>query len=153
MRRSDEAIQICRDHLDVTGMRNSEVETYLVHYLLVLIYADYEQRIIEVVSRRGATSGDVPVGEFMNWAARRLVRSILYSEIKGVAGYFGENVKGELANRLDETPEAAAYNNIITNRHRLAHTGGLTMTLQELERAYVQSVSVLDAFEDVVTNC
>ena len=55
-------------------------------------------------------------------------------------------------NRKAKSQERAVsfYNNIITNRHSVAHGSGSTVTVLELERFYQEGHVVLDFFRETL---
>jgi hypothetical protein len=52
----DHAIEACRAHLEATGTSNTEIEAYLVRYLLVLTCGEYERTVEELVMARAHKS-------------------------------------------------------------------------------------------------
>lgn len=141
--RVEDAIRICRGHLDSTESRNTEIETYLVGYILAVIYAEYEKWLREAIATRAAGVGDAAILAFVRAAAARVLRSIKCHEIAGILGWFGEDCKTTFQKAVNNTPAQAAYDNIIVNRMSVAHASGTNMTLGEVEQAFTDSQEVL----------
>lgn len=144
--RVDEAFKACAEHLDSTGTRNTEIESHLVNNLLSIIYAEYEQEIRRLVMERGAKNADVHSRAFMEHAALRLVRSIKLRDLSGTLKRFHTAFSDQFKSEVENTPASTAYNNILTNRHSVAHARGSNMTFRELGPTYTASLDILRAF-------
>ena len=145
LQRIDYVLASCRAHLDSTASRSTEMEAYLVGYLLVIICSAYEQRIKDLVIARSKHSKDVDLTSFVTGVSARVVRSIKCSEVAGVLGLFGSHCKEKFQQDVNDTPAQVAYDNIINNRHMVTHGGGTNMTFADVEREYRKSRLVLDA--------
>ena len=143
--RVDQALSACQAHLDSTESRNTEIEAYLVGYLLVTIYSAYEERVRELLLARIARiTEDAAVSSFVDSAYARIVRGIRCSDLAGVLGHFGALLKKAFQDNVNNTAAQVAYDNIINNRHSLAHRSGTNMTFAEVQKDYVASQSVLE---------
>lgn len=145
----DAAIDLCEEHLNTTSSRGTEVEAFLTRYLITVIYASYEAKIKELVAERGYSRDDEHLSRFMITAADRLCRSINISEVAGLLGLFGPDYKSGFQSRVHASMQIA-YDNIINNRHGVAHEGNMNLTFDELRQSYVESCPVLDAIEDAL---
>src|SRR5436309_11094933 len=108
----------CREHLDATSTRGTEIESILVGYLLTVAYSEYEQAVRAIVVERGR-SGDVHLTAFMEFAALRLIRSIRVGELCGVLAAFDNSCKEAFSAEIVDTRAHAAYDSIINNRQAL----------------------------------
>ena len=82
----DAAIESCERHLSQTGAFSSEIENFLVEYLLVLLYAEYEKTAKLLLQKRAEQSGDSELASFVKSASKKLVRSIKISDMAGLLG-------------------------------------------------------------------
>lgn len=149
-------LEVSRNHLDSTSSRNTEIDSILAAYACSVIYAALEKRIVEVIAERagGHVPTDPNVRSFARVAARRLTRSILVSELSGLASHFGEQCKDDFR-RGCEDKAVASWDAIIRNRHRVAHheeTGPeqvslSSLTFSDVEIHYGECLSILEAFE------
>lgn len=144
-KRIDAAVATCKSHIDATGARGTEIESFLVSYLLVTIAADFEIRLEAIVSKRAERTADPHIQSFVRVAAGRIIRGIKISEITGVLGHFGSDCKESFSKEIADTLPHTCYDNILANRHMVAHQTGPNMTFAELETALPESKKVLDA--------
>jgi hypothetical protein len=150
--RVDNALAVCRAHLDATNTRNTEIETYLVSSILAVIYADYEHAVKGIVATRGCPdSADAELGNFARRAAEKLIRSIRLGELAGAAGMFSPQRKTTFQDLVTDTPAHVAFDSIINNRHGISHELGTNMTLHDLEVAYNASKAVLEALQQALS--
>lgn len=141
----DYEIQKCEQHLDATGSWNTEVENYLVRYLLVRICAEYETRIEILVQRRCTRTNDKYLLSFAKWGATVATKNFNVSDIAGMLGKFGTDYKKAFSDAVTNNDCHRAWDNIYTNRLTVAHGNGMVqMTLGDLKTAYKDSMIVID---------
>src|SRR6266566_2384523 len=105
----DYEIAQCERHLDATGTRNTEAETYLVRYLLVRICAEYETRIRTLVQRRCARVNDQHLLNFANFWAVEATRRFKISDISGMLKGFGDDYKSAFSDAVTGQPCNVAW--------------------------------------------
>jgi hypothetical protein len=152
--RVDAAFETCEKHLVETGALNTEVDSILTSYLCTVIYAAMEQEARRIVAERAAQgTSDQYAARFVRAAVTRLVRSIKVSELAGAVGIFDPGCKVAFHDGID-SEMAAAWDNILLNRHGVAHEDGQDddedsavshMTFRELQGQYQLALQVLDA--------
>jgi hypothetical protein len=137
----------CEQYLDETGKRNTEVESYLVRYLLVRICAEFETRIETLVQKRCASRvNDAYVLRFAYWGVERATRRYRISNISEMLDTFGADYKKTFIDAVMGKSLNHAWDNICENRHTVAHKdGAVMMTLNELKAAYQDGLLVFDA--------
>src|SRR5262245_2289699 len=119
--RINDAMARCKAHLDATSTRGTEIETYLVGYLIILIIAEYEVRLEKLMEIRTSRVTDVHIQNFMRVAVDRMTRSIKVGEIAGLLGHFGADYKAAFNDAMAALPLAATYyDNVMQNRHLVA---------------------------------
>ena len=144
--RIDNAISVCSQHLDDTNSRNTEVESFLVQYLLVLITSEYDLRLKRLVEIRVSKSEDDQILSFASYACGKIVRGSKISDIRGnILRPFGATCDQTFEDEVIDTEGHVAYDSIIANRHSVAHATGANLTFSELEHNYKKSKAVLDA--------
>lgn len=143
-RQIDSQIAKCKEHLSLTGMANTEVEYFLTQYLLVRIVAEYEARIKLLFQLRCSRSNDEHVKAFVQSSAKVVTRDFSIGDIKGHLGRFGPDYAKTFRDLIDQALEAA-WTNIYTNRHAVAHGAGIQMSLGDLEDHYKKTRTVIDA--------
>ena len=133
-------------HLDDTSSRQSEIETYIVQYLLVRACAEYESRLVRMVERRCLRVGDAHVKRFVQRSIRDSCRYFNIGDIKGLLGRLGDDYKEAFDSKVMNTQSHVAWDNIYTNRHSVAHGhGSVQMNFADLKQNYSESLAVLDA--------
>ena len=141
----DYEIRQCEQHLDATATRNTEVENYLVRYLLVRICAEYEARIRTLVQRRCLRINDPHLLSFANWGAEVAAKHFDISDLAGMLKKFGDDYKKTFHDAVNNKDCHRAWDNIYNNRLTVAHGNGMVlMTLGDLKTAYNDSLVVID---------
>src|SRR5205085_1522766 len=126
----DYEIRQCEQHLNTTRAWNTEVENYLVGYLLVRICAEYEARIAILVQRRCARINDIYLLNFAHWGAKVATKNFNISDISGMLGKFGADYQKAFSDAVSNQDCHRAWDNIYTNRITVAHgNGGVNLTL------------------------
>ncbi len=149
--RVDAALEDCERHLETTGTFGTEIEPILTVYVSAVIYAAFEAEVRRTLAARIASvvEQDQHVGNFATYASTRLVRSIKIGELAGAAAWLHEDCKLRFHDALDGEAHAA-WDNIVTNRHGVAHEDDSTvvsnMTFRELKEAYPKALTVLECF-------
>jgi hypothetical protein len=147
--RVDAALEDCEHHLETTLAFGTEIEAILTVYVSAVIYAAFEAQVRRTLAARVASSveEDGHIGNFATYASIRLVRSIKIGELAGAAAWFHEDCKAQFHRELDDEAHAA-WNNIVSNRHAVAHEDDSSvvsnMTFRELKAAYPKALTVLD---------
>ena len=147
-KRVEDAIDVCKKHVGATSSAGSEAEAYLSAYLLVIIYAEYETKIKQIVACRIARCvADGPLHAFVQSYFRRATGRIGIAELRETLLRFGKTVRAIFDKEILDNPPHNAWDSIMTNRHNISHNlGPNAMPFTEIERAYQQSHQVLSAF-------
>lgn len=141
----DYEIRQCEQHLNATGAWNTEVENYLVRYMLVRICAEYETRLTALVQRRCSRINDQYLLRFSNWGAKKATRNFNIGDISGMLKLFGDDYQRNFSIAVLNTRAEIAWNNVYTNRHTVAHGNGVVlMNFTDLKTAYADSLVVID---------
>lgn len=143
--RLDFHLQKCEQHLDAASVRNTEIETYFVQYLLTRICAEYETRIAILVERRCSRMRDAHIKSFAKRSAKDACKRFDISDIKGILGRFGDDYKQAFHDQVMKTASHVAWDNIYHNRQAVAHGAGAQMSFPDLKKNYQESLAVLDA--------
>lgn len=148
----DALIKSAESHLDSTGSHETEVEAYLVQYLLVRVWAEYETRITAMVRIRCQRTRDAHIREFATTSAGKVCRRIAISDIKGILARFGGNYKTSFEEVLgSNTTTQTAWDNLHINRNAVAHNNGsVQMSFSDLKRDYNNSLNVLEALRSAL---
>lgn len=149
----EDAISTCKSHLDVTKTWGTEVEAYLTRHILVMIHAEYEQKIKNIVFEKVSGVSDKHLSSFIKSAIGTVVRSIRITELSGLLGKFGEDYKATFHEKMKESGNAQqAYESILSNRRLVAHGDAQSgqITFGDLEIWFKESLVVLDTFAEIL---
>ncbi len=142
----DAQIQTCEQHLDATNTRSTEVEFFLVQYLLIRVCAEYETRIPILIKRRCARPmPDNHVRHYAEKSTAYFSKRFAISDLGDNLARFGGEYKKVFTDLVHNTPSHSSWDNIYTNRVAVAHNTGVQMTLRDFKTDYAKSVAVLDA--------
>lgn len=89
--RIDQALEKCEAHLSLGEAVEAEVQSLLAQSLVILIYAEFEQKARELIRERclSAAATDDSVREFLDSCAKSALRGLNISEIAGLLKRFG----------------------------------------------------------------
>lgn len=148
--RIEAVLKSCRDHLDEAEARNTEIELFLVNYILGVIYSEYEQAIRASIVARAQTGHDAHHDAFVTVAVKRITRSFKFSELSGYLNSFHPDCKKGFMAEVENTQYHSAWDSLMKSRQDFAHASGAQLTLEEVEKYYQDSQVVLDAFEKAI---
>lgn len=145
------AMETCKVHLTTPRHTGAEVEAYLTRYLIILICAEYEKKVKDIVLERSTSLSDRHLLSFVQSATDKMIKSIKFSDLSGLLGQFGEDYKRKFSDKVRNTEACNAYETIIVNRNHIAHGGQiLNTTFGELQTLFQRSLGVLDAFAKAI---
>ena len=130
-------------------MRSTEIENYLVQYLLVRIWAGYEERVSALVHRRCSRIADVHVKAFSQKHAT--FKRFTIHDITQTLAKFGDDYKDTFHTAVMGGLAHVAWDNMHTNRQAVAHSSPIPMTFSELKQSYTDSLVVLDQLVSALT--
>ena len=146
--RIDSALETCRKHLaslkEADAAVAIELESYLVGSMTVLIVSEYETFIENAFGQRGDRCGDPHVANYVRSQLARRFRSPDLHKINEVLGFFGQDYREMFFRDVENTPEHAAWDNMIRARHAIVHRQGtMNLTFRELQDSYDRSKAVI----------
>ncbi|HUT74438.1 MAG TPA: HEPN domain-containing protein [Armatimonadota bacterium] len=149
-----DSLETCRVHLDtvpISDLTRPELESRLVASLVLLIVSEYEVLIENLFNQRVAACGDAHVCNYFRKSIGRKFRSPDLSKITEVLRMFGSDYEGYFSSIVFNTPEQAAWDNIIKERHAVVHkSGNRQLTLRELLATYPQTCRVIHALKQTL---
>ena len=149
IKRIDEALERCGEHLSAVETIDEEVESLLTQSILILICAEFERKLRELVLERCASVSDSAISEYIDNCTR--VRSLKTSDVSGLLAQFGDVCKSEFRRLLEENSDTETeYESIRSNRNRVAHGEGSNATFLEVKRYYERGHVVLDYFREAL---
>jgi len=149
--RIEQTLEKCEEHLISASAFGTEIESLLTQSLIVLMCAEFEQTIENIVAEKCSSITDKSIKEFLASCIGAVFRSVSSSEIAGLLNRFGPTHKAIFKQKTENNPVAVTfYNNIVTNRHRVAHAEGSNLTFREAKQFYEKGHVVLDFFREAL---
>nr|VFJ75749.1 MAG: hypothetical protein BECKFW1821C_GA0114237_10873 [Candidatus Kentron sp. FW] len=150
MERIEQALEQCEAHLSSTSTYGTQIENLLTQSLLVLMYAEFEQKIESLVQERYSSITDSPIKEFIR-SCTKTIHGVKTSDMADLLFRFGRTCKERFKERKKgNEPAETSYNNIVTNRHDVAHAQGSHATFREVKRFYEEGHVILDFFREAL---
>lgn len=137
-------------HLQKFG-RNPLIEIYLVQYLLILFYSEVEDKIKEIVTARLSQIDDRKVASFVFNTNEGMLKRVKKAEINELLNKF-DCGDGDVISRFLEGMNLQPYFDAVTNRHKVAHDQGSTITLDYFGQALPCAEAILDAVEKIIAH-
>ena len=149
--RLDETLEKCHEHLSITSTYGTEIESLMTYSVLVLMCAEFEKTIEDILREKCASVADPSISAFFQSCVTAVFRSVGSSELAGLLNRFGPVYKASFTRSANENPiPVTFYNNIVVNRHRVAHSTGTNATFMEARRFYEEGHVVLDFFRNAL---
>lgn len=134
LHRVELTIRVCQEHLDSTSSYGSQIEAFLTQQLLVIICAEIEKKIKEMISAQHSIKSR-PKARF---------HCMKSSQLAKILKKFGTARKQRFLELMDENAKNA-YDSIVVNRHNTAHGSGSNLTFREAVESYRAGLSVIES--------
>lgn len=147
--RIDQALEKCQSHLSSETIE-VEIKSLLTQSVLILIYAEFERAIKNLIKERCSSISDISddsVRNFVIGCTDSGFRGLQIDAMAGLLGRFDKSCKETFTNRLDQKTKEM-YNNILNNRNLVAHGEGSPVTFRDVEQFYEQAHVLLDRFRE-----
>ena len=142
----DRALALCGNHLQVTKSLNTEIESLLAIAILVRMYAEFELFVKNEFEEEALSMG------WSRERARNLFRGMLSSQLSDGLSLLGDDRKTSFDARASgQQGTVSLYNNVIGNRHHVAHGPGARVTVQEVGSFCKEGHTALDWFREALS--
>lgn len=149
--RIDQTLEKCEEHLSSSSAYGTEIENLLTQSILVIMCAEFEQTIEDIVQQKCCSIEDSSIREFVGSCVSAVFRSVKSTEMAGLLNRFGSSYKEAFKQKAEDNQRAVTfYNNIVTNRHNVAHSEGSNATFREVKQFYEEGHIVLDFFQNAL---
>lgn len=145
----DHSFNECERYLAGEEVRSQSVERLLAHSLLILVCAEFERKIKDLVKEKSQTISNSAMQEFVQACLDSVFRSPSLANVKALLGKFGVSYKDSFRKLLDARVQHA-YDSILHNRNSVAHGDGSLVTIGEVKGFYEDAHIVLDHFQEVL---
>ena len=142
----DRALELCTGHLQATESLNTEIDTLLAAAILVRMYAEFESFVKEAIEEKAKS-----IGLEGDEARKGWYRGMLSSQLSDGLSEVEKDYRNTFNARTGQHQRTVTfYNNIISNRHTVAHGSGASVTVQEVASFYEEGHVVLDWFRETL---
>lgn len=145
----DHSFEECERYLEGEGVSSQFVENLLAHSLLILVCAEFERKIKELVTEKSQVISNSAMREFVRACLDNVFRSPSLENVKALLGKFGTSYKESFIGLLDAQVQQA-YDSILRNRNNVAHGEGSVVTIGDVRLFYEDAHIVLDHFQEVL---
>lgn len=142
LQRTNLALHDSEQHLNNSGAWNTSIESFLTQHILILLCAEMQQNIYDIVENRLLKNRDKRINRFVSESKQKMLRSVKTSDISGFLGYFGSDLKDFFNSEISER-EVTTFNNAVEGRHDVAHRYGVSVTFAELQQAIIIGEKIL----------
>lgn len=147
--RIDETLSLCETHLSSNDAYGTEIESLLTQSLLVVMYAEFENKIKSILRDKCLSIKDEALKEFFESCVSIVARNIKTSDISGLLGRFGPAYKDKFRKKLISNKSVESnYSSILNNRHRVAHGDGTIASFRDVKNFYEKGHVLLDFFQE-----
>lgn len=146
----ERAIEDCKAHLEKTGAKNTEIESYLTRFLLICICGEYEKAIKQMIVERARRAGDTELVSYIENTVETFKTTRICDIRKKILRRFSVDCQRVFDTKMGSGEAKERYENIVTNRHLCAHGEPINMTFEELELSYNQAKDVLSAISEAL---
>ena len=146
IKRIDDALMRCEEHLSRIDVVNVEVRNLLVQSLLILICAEFERKFKALTIERCSSVSDESIMSYIEKTIERTFRGLRLHDVSNLLARFGPIHKEEFK-RLRGGKTDQMYSSIVDNRNNVAHGRSSNVTIREVKLYYEEGHVVLDHFE------
>ena len=149
----EKKIDICQKHIiNIQNEENSlEIESFLVHFLLIEVCSGYEMKMKEIILSKIKQTKDKEVISYVDKSIKKS-RNIKVNKIKEVLNKFNKEYGVKFDSKLKGKESLSNYISIVSNRDASAHGNYNNMTLKELLKSYNSAKEVLNTVKDTINN-
>lgn len=119
----------------------------LAQYLAVVLYAEVEERIAEVIEAKLQKFTTTTVGRFLTSNMEKIIRRTRKSDIADLLSNFDAAMQANF-NAAVPTNVVTVYSNVITARHNVGHKQGSNITLSDLAAGIAAAEKIIDELDN-----
>lgn len=118
--------------------------SFLAQYTAIILYAEMEERIAEIVRLRLEQYSHRVIAGFLTSTMGDVIKRTPKSDIAKLVVRFGDDFRGAFNGMIDER-QVQQYSNVIEARHDVGHRRGSNITLAEVRAGQVAADHILAA--------
>jgi hypothetical protein len=135
----------------LNAAQNAEIEAYMVQYLTIVFYSEVELKVAELIATVFERYSDQRISAFLSKNQASIIKRVTKSDLAGLAGSFGDEVKCAFNNAVVDR-EVSDYQNIIAARHIVGHGPGINITLSDLNKGIESAEKILRTLFGILLN-
>lgn len=150
--RTSYALEVIKSYLkNMTGdeSKRLQIENFLAQYLTVCFYAEMEEKVLKIYSKRLSRDADDRIKYFSKESAKAWGRLVPKSDISKLAACFGDDCKEKFNDNLEDR-DVSIYSSVIKSRHDASHGRGGNVTIKDIEGAIVSASIILSKLGDAI---
>jgi len=144
----DQALSECNTHLDQDDgkYRGTQIERYLIEYLLILICGSLEDAIRRTLIEGVRKSRNKEFESFVQTSVDEYFK-MNFDTTKRYVKAFGTSIANAFDGYLRTDPQIVShYKSLVANRHDVAHRRKtITLSINDIEQYYKKAHLVVDA--------
>ncbi|MDX0277201.1 hypothetical protein GOC21_25355 [Sinorhizobium meliloti] len=121
------------------------VSSFLAQYLAVILYAEMEERVAEIVKVHLEGHTHKAVAGFITASLNDLIKRLPKSDIAKLTARFGDEFRERFNQAMDDK-NITLYMNVIEARHEIGHKRGSNITLGDVRKGHAAANEILTAF-------
>lgn len=141
-------------YADSWAQKDERLGAHLAAYICILLLGVLEDCIEHLIVERARRSGDPELQAFVTCVIGERFRNPSYQRICETLDDFSQDYKRKFVEKINRNSrEAEALENIVANRHSLAHegTGKLNLTVRDMSDYYRRVMAIVEAIEEVLS--
>ncbi len=147
IQRIDQALEKCESHLASKDTDKIEVASLLAQSLLILICAQFEHKIKDLIKERCSSVSDNFLKNFVVQGTGKILRSPAIDQITELLGLFDGSCKEAFKYDLNQNGKnRQMYDSILINRNQFAHGGNSHASFDDVKQYYQHAHVALDYF-------
>lgn len=151
MEKTNNIIAYFEHYLDSNNLRNTEIENYIVRYLLIFCCAEFSEIIREIIFSRVRSINDPLIINYVEKSIDLGFKNPTMENIYKVLGQFDRDLKRIFKQNVD-TQIINSWETLINNRNEVAHKTQCTISITITElKTYLSNISsIYDQIEAIL---
>ena len=146
----DSTIAVCKNFLDSSDGRGTEIESFLTRYVLIRVSANFEQVVRKLMTERLRNTSDSYVIALAEHGISHVFQGSKTSALAKMLGRIDPSLKDSFCSKVNGSPKETSYNLLVIDRNRTAHDTATSLSFSDLEMHYNLAHQVLDDIRDAI---
>ncbi len=127
-----------------------EIASHWARYLCITVSGFIEASVREIFHEYTIKRSSLPIVNFVDLRLRRLCQNLEIKNFFELVGYFDDTLRKSIESKLEDDLRAA-WDSVVSNRHRIAH-GGATpgLTYARMVEYYKRVKSAVEISDNII---